>query len=275
MMNKRLIIAIFIAVLYAAAAVPVYSDTQIKTVELSGFKNLVLTQIELSMRYSERSPGYPRPETIKMFLVLSPTLDGAIGFVADRPGQASLIPIRGSLQGNVLELDQQRIWVAPLGALNWKKFIIEMVDSDDDGEMDFGRGQVSGQWERRVGKIVDYSDFKAQATANKDLLRPKVSILSAGERGLNRIEPEDEIRLTFTEPVYWKDLRVRARVRLNGVPLTGSLTPYNQVGDMVIEARFKPTNPLPADSEISLDLGGLKDLSGNLAVWDQEVLKTR
>ncbi|HWN71356.1 MAG TPA: hypothetical protein VNM90_27145 [Haliangium sp.] len=218
----------------------------------------------LRLTYMSEPFIIPRPETITGHLYLDVAGDGQVtGTISTTADFVSLAPISGRVQDNEIVIEDADVDVEPDGSLGLEELRIILLDSDGDGAPDGAEGQASGSWFGVQGDIVDQTLHTSTLTAGLDATATSASLFVS--RGALTLLPFDPVSVRFQEPLREADVRDSLRILAGGTTVTGELT-LTAAGGLVTGASFQSDAFLPFGADVTIDLGDLKDPSGNALV---------
>jgi hypothetical protein len=216
----------------------------------------------LALTYADR-PYYLRPQNIAGHLYLDIAADGQVAGVisAVDTGTVGVAMISGRVEGGETVVLEGQIDIPPDAELGLEELRFVLLDSDGDGAADAARGQASGSWMNVVeGDIVDQTTHTSTLTAGLDTTAPSASLFVSHFH--ETLAPFEAVTVHFHEPLREADVRDNLRILAGGTALTGELT-IPATGGLVTSAAFQPDVFLPFGTEVTIDLGNLKDPSGN------------
>jgi hypothetical protein len=239
---------------------------------------LELPPLELTLELTGDVDGIVSqlPAVLTGHLYLEPAEDGLIQGVLSivRDGsRPRLTAVSGRLQGNTATLEPSAASVAFDATLAWDSWELTFEDSDGDNVADSGAGRAAGTWTELSGDVIDQGTYEATLTASLDATEGHVFVGAPESREF--LLPTDQIEIRFDEPVRAADVSTTLTVLADGEPLAGLVPTLDEVNGLIVFATFTPSGTfLPFDAEVTLDVGGLADPSGNAVVWDSGPMPT-
>lgn len=214
----------------------------------------------LALTYDSPALSVPRPGAITGHLYLDVSSDGQVtgAISAEDTGRAGLAPISGRVEDHEIVILGGDVDVPSSGSIELEELRITLLDTDGDGEVDGAEGQAGGVWVGTQLDIVDIAMYSSDLSAGLDTTATSASLFVPRDELL----PYDAVRVLFEEPLREADVRDDVRVLADGTALGGELVLQAAHG-MVTAATFQPDAFLGFGAEVTIDLGALRDPSGN------------
>jgi hypothetical protein len=206
--------------------------------------------------------GPSGPDTITGHLYLDVDAGGQVagGISAVGTGPVALAKINGRVEGAEIVFLDSGVGVAPDGSLSLDELRISLLDQDGDGAADSAAGRATGLWLRGQGEIAELAMHTSTLTAGLDTTATTASLVVPHDD--LELLPYDAVHVFFEEPLREADVRDELRILAGGTAITGELIFYS-AGGLVTGATFQPDRFLPYGAEVTIDLAGLQDPSGN------------
>ena len=213
--------------------------------------------LRLDPRYSEH-PGN-LPPYFDLALTLRPDGTGVIATGSwTAPSVTTLAPVGWRREGDRIVVD-----TLALNTSGPQLSIDEMTLDlrERDGSVVRGEGSATGSVHWMLGDVMSSSPFEGDVAAHADTSGPRADLLWWEAT----MPLPGRLRIHVSEPVPVQALRSVA-VRADGKTVEGAIEPIGPILDLAAVAAFTPTDFLPLDAEVTLDLGELADPAGNRAL---------
>ncbi len=214
--------------------------------------------ITLTPAYEQPSVFLPRTERFEGHAYLRVDEDGAVAgtLSVDLAGRSFLTPVTGHVERDAIVLDSEVV-TAGTERLQWDTLRLALLDGNGDHEIDGAAGEARGTWSASSGEHAGSSLYAAAIAATRDTSATEARIAERDRR-----LPFGVVTIDFAEPVRRDQAMTALRVLAGGAPVAGTFEGA-PVDGLITGTRFLPSDFLPFDQVISLDVGELTDPSGN------------
>ena len=256
--------AIAVALTLAACG----DDSNVVTPEAGIVAPLAFT---MSLTHEGQFGGLEYPEELRGHLHIEIDEAGAVtGLISGYWQSANrsytltggLSSFTGQVVDDRIEVDPGQASMWPSGQLEWDSLSFRLLDGNGDGAADGASGTIVGGWTIVAGDIVDTSNITGDLSAGRDTEPAEIRMAPVEFGGTNEFLPTDRVRISFSEPLAEAAVGQGVEVFADGVALAGRLVGNVNRGYLTY-VYFVPDEYLPFASEITVDVNGLSDPSGN------------